>query len=68
MAAKAILITIALVTAALLLAFLVVIIAQIDVDPLSILFVSAAFITICGAGVGAAKSVAGWMARRRARS
>ena len=70
LAGEAILITLMVVTAALATVLLAVIIASVirgrtDVDLLDLLYLMAALVTICGAGISMAKPVAGWLMRRR---
>lgn len=61
LAAKAILVTLGLVATALGLAAVVVIFARLNMDPLNVLYVMAALITISGALI----SLVRWMSRRR---
>jgi hypothetical protein len=60
-AAKAILVTVSLVVATLGIAALVVIFAHLDRDPLDVLYVMAALITVPGAVIGLIR----WVWRRR---
>lgn len=61
LAAKAILVTLGLVATALGLAAVVVIFARLEIDPLDVLYVMAALITISGALI----SLVRWMSRQR---